>query len=218
MLRCGAFGDAGCSWISSLAQAHFPTGLSSSTLLFAFLKGGNALGILLTSSPLVGAFFFNTLLRISNHQSSRSFWFRFRLRKASICSCALGDGCSRAISSFTETKLPTSLSSSALLLAFLKGGNALGVLLACGPLIGAFFLNTLLRISNYIWESMVFLDFKWGWKSNKHRWRDQDLLHWRIFNNLLKYCLGLLLNKKKYHQKISWNPSAVINVPKDGFE
>jgi hypothetical protein len=60
---------------------------------------------------------------------------------------ALGDIDSSLASLGGEAESPAGLGSSALLLAVLEGGDALGVLLAGSPLGGALLLNALLRIS-----------------------------------------------------------------------
>ena len=45
--------------------------MAGSTLLLAILKSGDALGVILASSPLVGTFLLHALLRISDNEGSR---------------------------------------------------------------------------------------------------------------------------------------------------
>jgi hypothetical protein len=65
--------DSGLTALSRKTQS--PARLFSSTLLLTILKSGDAFGVLLASSPLVGAFLFNALLRICQNNSSGNFSF-----------------------------------------------------------------------------------------------------------------------------------------------
>ncbi len=142
-----AFGNVNCCLASLGWKAKSPTRLLGSTLLFAVLKSGDAFGVLLTSSPLGGAFLLNALLGVSESDSSFLCGLR-NLAKAFIGISALSgiDCCLAALG--WEAESPTRFTGSTLLFAVLKSGDTFGVLLASSPLGGAFLLNALLGISD----------------------------------------------------------------------
>jgi len=72
----------------------------------------------------------------------------FRGFQAVVGSSALGYVDSRLVLLSSEAKFPAGLLGSALLLAVLKGRDALGVLLAGGPLVGTLLFDALLRVFN----------------------------------------------------------------------
>ena len=139
-------------------KTEFPTGLFSSAFLLTTFKSWHTFRIFFTFRILFWTFFFNTLSWVSDHQSSRRL--RLRLGKTIVCSSALGDVGGSRVPSLAQTHFPTGLSTSTLLFTPLKSRNTFGIFLASSPLVRAFLLNALLRVSNHDSEFIVFFDFK----------------------------------------------------------
>ena len=123
-----------------------PAGNVVSTLILTILKSRLAFGVLCTDSPLIRAFRFDTVKRSSD--SYCRWHLRGCLIQAAVLLGALGDIDSSLRSLASKTESPAGSASSTFLLAGLKCRKALGVLLALGVLVGAFFLDASNRVSD----------------------------------------------------------------------
>ena len=69
MIAVSTFCNIDCGLAALRGEAESPTGCLCSTFLFAVLKSGNAFGVFLAGSPLVGAFLLDALLGVSEGNS-----------------------------------------------------------------------------------------------------------------------------------------------------
>ena len=128
--------------VLGLSEALLPAVGAVSAPVVAELKGSDAAPILLAGLLLGLAILLDALLRgFQDHSNSG-------LLEAVVLGCALGNICGLVVLLSSEAKFPAGLLGSALLLAVLEVGEALGVLLTSSPLIWALLFDALLGVLN----------------------------------------------------------------------
>jgi hypothetical protein len=146
VIAVSTFCNIDCGLAAFSRETESPARFACSTLLFAVLKSGDAFGVFLAGSPLVGAFLLDALLGVSEGNGSR-YLFDGDNSVTSVgggAFCCVDCGLA-ALS--RETKSPTGLLCSTFLLAVLESGETFGVLLAVSILGWALLLDALGRIS-----------------------------------------------------------------------
>ena len=69
VIGSSALGDIGGSLVLLSGEAELPARLFGAALLLAFLKGGDTVRVLLAGSPLLGTFFLDAFLSVSQDDS-----------------------------------------------------------------------------------------------------------------------------------------------------
>ena len=100
----GAFGNIDGSLLAY--ETEFPTSFLCSTFLLALLDRGNAVFVLFTSSPLLGTFLFDALLKVSNGNSGFNIFLDFSCIEAIVVNDTLDIVGSIGALSFFEAILP----------------------------------------------------------------------------------------------------------------
>ena len=132
--------------VALLGDAVGPAGLVVVALVLAILKGSETGWVLLAGLGLAGALLPDAVLGRDEGDSCFHDLNGGSL-EAVVLGCALGNIGGLVVLLSSEAELPAGLLGSALLLAVLEVGDALGVLLTSSPLIWALLFDALLGVS-----------------------------------------------------------------------
>ena len=168
MVLLAALSDSNSCLVTLTGEANLPAGLFVTAFLLAVLEGGLALGISLTGLPFVWALLFDAFLGVDSQPDDP---------KAVVLLAALGNSDGGFVSLASEAGLPARLFVTALLLAVLESGDALGVGLAGLPLLGALLFDALLGV-----DRAVSLDLD-GRGDQEASSEEEDLLH-QLFGDI----------------------------------